>query len=64
MVEPIKPYPVRQIATGEWAVVSDLPFGGMRDDRWWCVGHVVRECDLRPVLTLLSRSDDRKLLVW
>lgn len=63
MVEPIKPYPVRQIAMGQWQVLSDLPFRGARDDRWWCIGHMVRE-DRCPTLTLLSRGDDRELLVW
>jgi hypothetical protein len=28
MVEPINPYPMRQIATGKWGVVSDLPYRG------------------------------------
>ena len=63
MVEPIKPYPMRQTATGKWQVVSDLPFRGVRDDRWWCIGHMVRD-DRSPVVTLLSRGDDRELLVW
>jgi hypothetical protein len=64
MVEPINPYPVRQIATGKWAMVSDFPYRGTRDNRWWCVGHMVREADLRPVVALLLQSENRKLLVW
>ena len=63
MVEPIKPYPVRQTVTGKWQMLSDLPFRGPHEDRWWCIGHMVRD-DRRPMLTLLSRGDDRKLLVW
>jgi hypothetical protein len=42
MVEPIKPYPVRQTGAGGWQVVSDFAFSGVRDDRWWCIGHMVR----------------------
>jgi hypothetical protein len=64
MVEPIKPFPVRQTGTGKWRVVSDLPFRGARDDRWWCIGHMVSDTDGRPVLTLLSKGDDRRLLTW
>jgi hypothetical protein len=64
MVEPINPYPVRQIASRKFQVMSDLPYRGTRDGRWWCVGHVVRESDLRAALTLLSKGDDRRLLVW
>jgi hypothetical protein len=30
----------------------------------WCIGHMIRVADRRPVLTLLSSGDDRKLLVW
>jgi hypothetical protein len=40
---------------------GDLPFRGTHDDRWWCVGHMVKD-NLGPVLTLLSRGDDRRLL--
>jgi hypothetical protein len=64
MVEPINRYPVRQIATGNWEILSDLPIRAGPDNRWWCVSHMVREADLRPVLTLLLRDDDRRLLVW
>jgi hypothetical protein len=64
MVEPINPLPAPQTATGKWQVVSDLPFRGASDDRWWCVGHMMRVTDRHPVLTLVSRGDDRKLLVW
>jgi hypothetical protein len=64
MVEPIKPYPVQQTIAGGWQVVSGFPFRGARDDRWWCIGHMVKVPDRCPVLALLSRSDDRKLLVW
>jgi magnesium chelatase family protein len=64
MVEPINPYPVRQIASAKWEAVSDLPYRRTRDDPWWCVGHMVRKGDLCPVLTLLARGDDRRLLVW
>jgi hypothetical protein len=64
MVEPIKPFPVRQTAAGRWQVVSDLPFRGVRDDRWWCIGHMVSDTDCSPVVSLLSRDDDRKFLVW
>ena len=64
MVEPIKPYPLRQTVAGGWKVVSDLPFHGARDDRWWCIGHMVNATDRHPVLPLLSRGDDRELLIW
>jgi hypothetical protein len=66
MVQHIKPYPVRQATAGGWRVVSDMPLHGARDDRWWCIGHMVRGVDVRPALTthLLSRDDDRKFLVW
>jgi hypothetical protein len=64
MVEPNNPFPVRQTVTGGWQVMSDFPFRGGHDTRWWCVGHMMREADLRRVLTLLSRGEDRRLLVW
>jgi hypothetical protein len=64
MVEPIKPYLLRQSATGDWRVVSAPPIRAGLDIRWCCVGHLVREADLRPVLTLLPRGDNRGLLVW
>jgi hypothetical protein len=64
MVEPIKPFPVRQTATGKWQVVSDLPFRGPRDNRWWCIGHMVGVTDRQPALALLSRGDDRQLFAW
>jgi hypothetical protein len=63
MFEPIKPYPVRQTAMGKWQVISDLPFRAPRDDRWWCIDHMVSD-DRRPVLTVLSKDDDRRLLIW
>jgi hypothetical protein len=63
IVEPIKPFRVRQTVAGGWQVVSDLPVYGAHDDPWWCIGHTVRD-DRRPALTLLSRGDDRKFIVW
>jgi hypothetical protein len=55
-VEPINAYPIRQITTSKWAAVSGFRYCGTRDDRWWRVGHMVREVDLRPVITLPSRG--------
>ena len=34
------------------------------DNRWWCIGHMIRATERGPVLTLLSRDDDRKLPAW
>ena len=63
MVEPIKPYPMRQTALGKWEVVAEVPLRARGDNRWWCVGHMVRD-DRRSVVTLLLRGENRKLVVW
>lgn len=62
MVEPIKPFAVRQTVRGEWRLVGE-PLNRPSDNRWWCIGHMIRE-DLRPALTLLIQGKDRQLLVW
>jgi hypothetical protein len=43
MVEPIKPFRVRQTVAGGWQVMSDLPYRGVHDDRWWCIRHMVND---------------------
>jgi hypothetical protein len=37
MVEPIKPFPVRRTATGEWPLAGEVLHRG-RDDRWKSIG--------------------------
>jgi len=37
-----------------------LKMSTSRDDRWWCIRHMVRVTDRCPVLTLVSECDDRK----
>jgi hypothetical protein len=64
MVEPIKPCPMRQTTARGWQMASDIPLPGVCDDRWWCIGHMVRDTDRRPMLTLLFGGEGRKLLVW
>jgi magnesium chelatase family protein len=62
MVEPIKPFAVRQTATGEWRFANDT-LNRPLDDRWWNIGHMVRE-DLRPMLTLPMRDSLGMLVAW
>ena len=64
MVQPIKPYPVRQATAGGWRVVSECSSvervtidGGVS---------VIWSGEVRcpPCTHLLSGDDDRKFLVW
>jgi hypothetical protein len=47
----------------KWEVASEVPLRARGGNRWWCVGHMVRD-DRRSVVTLLLQGENRKLVVW
>lgn len=54
---------MQETALGKCEVVSEVPLRARGDNRWWCVGHTVRD-DRRSVVTLLLRGENSQLVVW